>query len=266
MAAPCSSGRGGVGAGLLLHERGTFEDLHQRAAFGILGPAPLPHSKNWLDAQVLKVVAEVVVGSPEQQLAALRGMADLSYMRKHADKVVAAGGAPALVLLLGNSSGVVQEQAARALAYLQMLSTEGRTAVLSADAAPALVQLLSGSGSSPALQAQAAEVLRHMTDTGPQGQAAVEAAGAIPQLVRLLGSSSPRVQLEAVQAVEHLAAGNRPARRVMAAAGVLPALRLLRNNGSAAVRQYAEQSLRRFQERGFTEASSVAPAPKATSG
>lgn len=236
--------------------------------------SPLPHRMSALVLQVLKTVAEVVVGSPDQQLTALRKMADLPYMRKHADKVVAAGGAQALVLQLGSSSSseAVHEQAARALCYLQTLSTAGRAAAQGAGAAPALVQLLgatTSSSSSPAVQAQAVEVLRNMADSGSQGQAAVEAAGGIPVLVNLLGTSNnSRVQLQSVQALEHLAAGNRPARRAMVASGVLPMLRLLcTTSSSTAVRKYAQQSLGRFQERGFTESAPVTPgcAPQPTS-
>ncbi|WIA28525.1 hypothetical protein OEZ86_011067 [Tetradesmus obliquus] len=158
-----------------------------------------------------------------------------------------AGGVPALVQLLSNSTDlVVQREAARALGNVAFCDA-GRAAVCDAGGVAALVQLL-GSSTDAAVQQKAAYALGNVAEEYAAGKAAVCDAGGVAALVQLLGGSADAdVQQNAARALGVVAGGDAAGQAaVMDAGGVAALVQVLGSSTDEEVQQEAHDALHRL--------------------
>lgn len=199
-------------------------------------------------ADIAALVQRMPGGSAKEQAAAALALteaihADPARWEAVLAAVMAAGGMPALLQMIGSSQGEHPGAALACglLASLASGSAERCQAIMSADGIPPLARCLESSQSPT--QTAAAGALAGIADPsggGEAGSAAVVEAAALPAAIRRLSSSNEEMVLHATAGLLHNLATSpeqRPA--ISAADGIPPLVRLLQHPTPAVVKQAA---------------------------
>jgi hypothetical protein len=185
--------------------------------------------------------------SPAVLECAAGALSNLACWADAAERMLAAGAAPALVALLSHEHFAVARAACGAICNCTAHAADGgRVAeLLEAGAVPALVVALAAAlASGDALaQARAAKALGNLALGGEAARAAALAAGAAPVLVAALGAEDRDVLDAAAGAACNLSLSSGAA-RALVAAGAVAALSALLPRATAEVARQAAGTLR----------------------
>eukprot|EP00803_Ostreobium_quekettii_P008178 evm.model.scf_412.9 EVM.evm.TU.scf_412.9 scf_412:77305-81810(-) len=187
-------------------------------AIGILseGKAPIPAMVAISGGVKVMLRLSEARGDAERKMAA-RALARFSDMRESQDELVAQGGVPPLLRLLGDAEEECRAKAALALANLSMRG-RGRRAMGRCGAVDELVEALEGFERWPGVVAMAGCALCNLAQDEGNREAMVE-RGAVSLLLRILDESDDGAQKVALAALGNLARSKGPRGAIVGADG-----------------------------------------------